>query len=153
MLSRPFLRMLPIATILESCSWTVLAALGPITAGITFNDVLANGTGCMLNIAIPQVTQTGEFAGGSNTFDVWRVSSPITNSTTWNTIPSRTTMWATMNMPIDVTTGPFQTVLMSDTCNETMSFYFQLSDWQQQAGFVRILQEDMEYGFWLTYGC
>lgn len=122
-------------------------------AGITFNNVPAGATGCMLNFRIPPVTSPNQFAVGSNTFDVWGVSSPITSSTTWNTLPQRTTQWATMNMPEWVQPDPFQTVLMSNTCSQTMSFLLQLSDWQQGAGEVHIPQDGVQYGFWLTYNC
>jgi hypothetical protein len=124
-----------------------------LKAGITFHNIPAGATGCMLNLAIPPVSSPNQFAIGSNTFDVRGVSSPIESTTNWNTIPPTTTLWATMNMPEGIQTSPFQTVLVSTRCSSTMSFLLQLSDWQQGAGQVWISQEPTQYGFWLTYNC
>jgi hypothetical protein len=59
---------------------------------------------------------------------------------------------ASLEFPNYKSQGPFKTVLMSNACQESVSFLLELSDWQQQAGNVDFYQQAGE-GFEMVYNC
>jgi hypothetical protein len=129
-----------------------------IKTGFTFNNIPQGATGCMLQFELPPVTSPNQYATGSNNFDLFSVDRPITYNINWNNQPTKTTKWASMNVPEWITTQPFKTILMSNTCASTMSFEIELSDWQQSAGKISFLNTGFKpvpirSGFSLIYNC
>ena len=121
-------------------------------AGLTFSGIPAGATGCALHYALPPVTTPDQFATGANNVDVFGADGPILRTTTWNNQPHTTTKYASIQVP-EYVTDRYETILLATTCNATLSFLFQLSDWQQNAGTVHIPQNPTASGFWLTYDC
>ncbi|MCJ1361018.1 hypothetical protein MMC16_000114 [Acarospora aff. strigata] len=130
-----------------------------IKSGVTFEHIPAGATGCMLQIEFPPLTSDNQIASGTGTqADVWSTS-PAGPGVTWNNPPVKNQFVATTIFPTGKTTQGFKTILASNSCSPTMSFLFELSDWQQGAGSVKFYnslggkQGLQPIGFSMIFNC
>jgi len=104
---------------------------------VTFNYIPAGATGCMLQLQFPPLTSDNQIASGTGTqADVWSTK-PADPGATWNHPPVKDQFVATTIFPTQKNAQGFKTILASNSCSPTMSFLFELSDWQQGAGHVK----------------
>lgn len=120
-----------------------------ITTVMRFDSIPAGSTGCMFQYAYPANKALGT---GATQADLFGTKDPVSSANNWNNKPVKTTKWASLEFPNYKIQGPFKTVLMSNTCQESVSFLLELSDWQQQAGNVDFYQQAGE-GFEMVYNC
>jgi len=107
-----------------------------IESVVTFDYIPAGSTGCMLQPQYPPLASDNQIASGTGTqADVWSTK-PSGLGATWNNPPVKDQFIATTIFPTQKSTQVFKTILASNSCSPTMSFLFQLSDWQQGAGYV-----------------
>ncbi|PYH92413.1 hypothetical protein BO71DRAFT_400572 [Aspergillus ellipticus CBS 707.79] len=126
-------------------------------SAITFNNIPAGATGCMLEIDIPALAQDNQIASGDSQADIW-TTSPWDSSSlpTWNNQPALREMVSTFTFPTQKNTNPFHTVLASNTCSSTMSFLARLSTWQTHEGhvdFQNLIGGANPIGWSLVYNC
>lgn len=120
-----------------------------IKAVVSFGDIPLGATGCMLEIDIPKLPANNVYepiAGGDSQADVWLIKQPAGYTPaeywyvyewSWNKPPVKDQFVSTVIFPTtNPTDGPLKRYLWSGTCSPTMSFQFELSDWQQGAGWV-----------------
>jgi hypothetical protein len=111
-------------------------------------DIPAGSTGCELSLSFPANFVA---AGGESQADVYGIQGDAGPQFTWNNPPVLTTKWATTTWP--TTSGPaFSTILQSNTCSTKVSFFFQLSSWQQSPGWVDFFNKKGT-GFSMIYNC
>lgn len=140
-----------------------------IKSVISFTYIPPGATGCMLQIDIPRLPNyynQNPIANGSSQADVWTVKNPPRENPyeygyifeyTWNNPPVKDQFVATTIFPTESPSEPFKTYLWSGTCQQTMSFLFELSDWQQGPGHVGFYNtwgsKYTPIGFQLVYNC
>ncbi|PLB46604.1 hypothetical protein P170DRAFT_438323 [Aspergillus steynii IBT 23096] len=129
------------------------------TVALTFTDIPATASGCVLQLAIPKLTHENEIASGTATqAEIWKTN-PWTHddAPTWSHPPHKDRMVSTTGFPTEVTDEKDVRWLASDTCSETMSYYVELSDWQNSEGDVDFENHvdggDGDLGFRMVYGC
>lgn len=99
-----------------------------ITTIMRFDGIPAGSTGCMLQYAYPANKALGTGATQAN---LYGTKDPVSSANNWNNKPVKTTKWASLEFPNYKSQDPFKTVLMSNTCQQSVSFMLELSDWQQ----------------------
>ena len=124
---------------------------------VTFDKIPAGATGCTLQVQWPALTVNGFFAHGYNgqseiTVDVYTLNTPDTNGTlTWDDLPVPDTKVSQVNFPT-VTSPAFQTNLVSGTCSSSMSYLFEIDDFQSGPDSVEFTNRPA-LGFSLIYNC
>jgi hypothetical protein len=144
-----------------------------IKSVVSFSYIPAGATGCMLEIDIPKLpTQNtpGPIASGTGTqSDVWLLTNPPRDNPydngfiyqySWNNPPVKSQFVSTTIFPVGTPTdGPYKTYMWSGTCKQTLSFQFELSDWQQGSGDVNFYTSMggksglTPIGFKMVYNC
>ncbi|KAI9043024.1 uncharacterized protein KD926_004527 [Aspergillus affinis] len=126
---------------------------------LTFTEIPTSATGCILQLAIPQLTTPHEIASGSATqADIWKTA-PWTSdhAPTWNNPPVKDQMVSIARFPTEVTDEEQVNWLASGNCDGTMSFLVELSEWQTGEGSVEFVNRvdggEGDLGFRLVYGC
>ncbi|KAH8422520.1 uncharacterized protein LDX57_000274 [Aspergillus melleus] len=129
------------------------------TVSLTFTNISTTATGCILQLALPELTAANEIASGPATqADIWKTTPwEPANAPTWNRPPVKDQMVATARFPTERTNEAQVSWLASGTCVETMSFLVELSGWQDGEGNVdfvnRVDGGEGDLGFRLVYGC
>ena len=144
-----------------------------IKSVVSFSYIPVDATGCMLEIDLPKLPmnywQTETIAGGASQADVWLIKQPAGYTPgqnyyvyewSWNKPPVKDQFVSTVIFPTtNPTDGPYKTYLWSGKCSPTMSFQFELSDWQQGAGWVNFYSTPggkltlVPIGFNMVYNC
>jgi hypothetical protein len=144
-----------------------------IKSVVSFSYIPPGATGCMLQINIPQLPIRNEpvpIASGTGVqSDVWLITNPPRDSPydnsyiyeySWNKPPVKSQFVSTTPFPTgSPTDGPYKTFLWSGTCKQTLSFQFELSDWQQGSGDVHFYNTLggksglVPIGFSMVYNC
>ncbi|KAL9110580.1 MAG: hypothetical protein Q9227_004938 [Pyrenula ochraceoflavens] len=138
-----------------------------IRTGLTFLNIPRSATGCTLHLSLraPPSNQPDRYVKsttpgqpGPNNFDVFGAASPVTYATTWNTQPRKTTLWGSVNVPYWPGASAVDQNILSTTCEETMSYVLELSDWQQNGGEVSFLHNGakpvpLDATFSMVYNC
>jgi len=144
-----------------------------IKSVVSFTYIPPGATGCMLQIEIPQLptpNNPGPIASGTGTqSDVWLITNPPTTNPydnsfiyhySWNSPPIKSQFVSTTIFPVgSPTDAPYKTFMWSGTCKQTLSFQFELSDWQQGSGDVNFYdttggkQGLVPIGFRLVFNC
>lgn len=143
-----------------------------VKAVVSFSFIPPGATGCMLQIDLPRLpTQNnpGPIASGTGTqSDVWLLKNPPVSNPydysfvydyTWNHPPQKNQFVSTTIFPTGIPTDPYKTFMWSGTCQQTMSFQFELSDWQQGSGDVNFFNTLggkvglTPIGFSMIYNC
>lgn len=121
---------------------------------VTFANIPAGATGCMLRFDLPRLERPNQIASGEAIqSDVWSVAPDPNGVSTWNNPPARDQFVATTRFPTGTTESAFSTYLASNTCSPTMSFLFELSSWQQGAGSVVFDNNPGYLGFSMVFNC
>lgn len=119
---------------------------------LSFTDIPAGATGCQLRVLFPP-HNPGQIAyGDAVQADVWTAAPDPTGTSTWNHPPAKDQLVATVNFPTVGSTETFETILWAGTCAQTLTFFFELSNWQPGSGSVSFLNSATE-GFSLVYNC
>jgi hypothetical protein len=142
---------------------------------VSFTYIPQGATGCMLQIDLPaqpsRTSPDGLASGTGTQSDVWLLKKPAGTGGpnpwnppsiygyTWNSPPEKSQFVSTTFFPPGKPTDPYKTFLWSGTCDPTMSFQFELSDWQQGSGDVRFYNHLggkeglVNFGFSMIYNC
>jgi hypothetical protein len=133
-----------------------------ITSAITFENIPNGATGCMFELVIPILTEGTEIASGPWTqadfwtTDPWTAANPPTPANP----PVLDQFVSTYQFPTGPTTTNFSTVLESNSCSNVMSFFVELSTWQQGDGYVNFINSPFSaengmgpIGFYMVYNC
>ena len=127
----------------------------------------------MLQINIPKLpiqNNPGPIASGTGTqSDVWLLTNPPRDSPydnsfiyeySWNKPPVKSQFVSTTIFPTgSPTQEAYKTFMWSGTCKQTLSFQFELSDWQQGSGDVDFYNTLggkiglIPIGFSMVYNC
>lgn len=144
-----------------------------IKSVVSFAFIPPGATGCMLQIDIPKLptgNNPGPIASGTGTqADVWLVTNPPRSNPydfgfiyeySWNKPPVKNQFVSTTIFPTgSPTDAPYKTFMWSGTCQQQLSFQFELSDWQQGSGDVNFFdtlggkQGLTPIGFSMVYNC
>ncbi|EAW11092.1 uncharacterized protein ACLA_067290 [Aspergillus clavatus NRRL 1] len=129
-------------------------------AALTFEYIPTGATGCMLEIDIPPLAQVNQIAQGATQVDIWTTDPwNWNNLPTWNHPPTKRSMVGTYIFPTQQTTTTSKTIVMSNTCDNIMSFQVELSGWQNQEGSVNFFNTLggkvglVPIGFRMIYNC
>lgn len=129
-------------------------------AVVTFSNIPAGATGCMLSAQFPPLRYPNQITTGPAVqADVWSVAPDRQGTSTWNNPPARREFVSTIRFPTEAGGPGLSTVLASNTCSETMSFLFEHSDWQQGGGSVYFFNTaggnfgDRPIGFSMVFNC
>jgi len=124
---------------------------------VTFDNIPAGATGCTLQVQWPNLGVDGFFAHGypgqsEITVDVYSLTTPDTSGTlTFDDLPVPDTKVSQVNFP--TTASPaFTTNLVSSTCSSSLSFLFEIDDFQGAPDSVEFTNRP-GLGFSLIYNC
>jgi hypothetical protein len=127
-------------------------SVNDVSSVVTFKNIPAGSTGCTLAVIIPPHTP-GQIATGTATqADVWTVAADPKGTSTWNKQPEKKSVVSTVIFPAPGSTETFATNLWAGNCDSTLSFLFELSNWQQGNGSVSFINSETK-GFSLIYDC
>jgi hypothetical protein len=118
-------------------------SVNEVLTALTFNYIPPGATGCTLHVTFPP-HDPGTIASGTTTqANVYLASPDPYGTSTWNNRPQTEQMVATVIFPTEGSTDTYETNLWAGTCpfgptqnGGTLTFLFELSNWQQGSGSV-----------------